>query len=147
MPRLAIANMFFGFLVLFLAAAAGAIFSQSVTDAMLFKPELLQSWQMTLQRSAHAHTNLFAMIHVLFGLTLPYSSFGPFSKKWQSFGLFCGTFAMGPMMIYRSFAPPTREVQYDIATLVTGFLLAIALFAIASHGVALWGKLISVHKP
>jgi hypothetical protein len=141
MPRLAILNMLIGFAVLTLAASAGAFIALDTTDAFLKDKAILDSWQMILQRSSHGHTNLFGLLHIAFGLTLPYSAWSLGVKKWQTVGLFLGTVAMGPVMIARSFMGPTSTL--DGPEILMGVLLSAAFLTLLSHSAGLAKKLFS----
>lgn len=139
MPRLSIFNMMFGFLVLSLAAAAGAFIATDITDGYLRDKALLETWQLLLSKSSHGHTNLFAMIHIALGLTLPYSLLSPRVKLLQTVGLGLGTLAMGPLMIARAYIGPTDGI--DPNAVAIGIMLSCALAAIASHAAGLGAKL------
>lgn len=136
MNRVGVVNMLIGFVVLFLAAAAGSFIASDMTTGFLRDPELLTSWQTTLLTSSHGHTNLFAMIHILFGLTLPYSSLPVLWKKIQTIGLLSGTLAMGPGMMYRAYEGPTEAM--DLSGLLVGLGLSTALITLISHGAGLY---------
>ncbi len=140
MPRIAILNMVIGFAVLFIAAAAGAFIANDLTEAFLKDMELLNNWSAVLSRSAHGHTNLFAMLHICFGLTIPYSVLSIRIKKIQTVGLFLGTFAMGPLMIARSTMPPTEG--FDPLAVLIGVCLSCSLAMLFSHAYGLTGKLL-----
>jgi hypothetical protein len=140
MPRIAILNMIIGFAVLFVAAAAGAFIANDLTEAFLKDMELLNSWHAVLSRSAHGHTNLFAILHVCFGLTIPYSVLSNKIKKIQTLGLFLGTFAMGPLMIARSTLPPSEG--FDPLAIFIGVFLSCSLAMLFSHAYGLTGKLL-----
>ena len=135
MPRLGLVNMALGFLVLFFAACGGAFVAFDMTEAYLRNTEQLHSWQNVLLSSAHGHTNLFGMLHILFGLTLPYS---PLPSRWkvaQTLGLFAGVIAMGPLMMVRSAWGPSESLEG--IGLVIGIFLSAALLTLASHASAL----------
>lgn len=138
MPRVALLNFVIGFSVLFVAAAAGAFIANDLSEAFLRDHELLNSWNAILSRSAHGHTNLFGILHICFGLTIPYSIFSERIKKYQTVGLAAGTFAMGPLMIIRSTMPPTDGL--DVMAVVIGIFLSGALAMIFSHTCGLLGK-------
>lgn len=140
MPRLGLLNMAIGFLVLFFAACAGAFVSFDMTEAFLKNTALLHNWQMTLLASAHGHSNMFGILHILFGLTLPYSQLGPQIKAWQTVGLFAGVVAMGPLMMVRSSWGPSESLES--IGLVIGLFLSCALATLASHSAALIYRLI-----
>lgn len=139
MPRLALFNMMIGFLVLAIAAAAGAFIATDITDGYLRDKAMLETWTLLLSKSAHGHTNLFALTHILFGLTLPYSAFTNRIKLMQTIGIGLGTFAMGPMMLLRAYSGP--EANVDVIAAVIGTMLVCALAGIASHAAGLGAKL------
>jgi len=140
MPKIAILNMIIGFAVLFVAAAAGAFIANDLTEAFLKDRELLNNWNAVLTRSAHGHTNLFAMLHIIFGLTIPYSELSIKIKKVQTAGLFLGTFAMGPLMVTRSTLPPSEG--FDPLASVIGIFLSCSLAMLISHAYGLTCKLL-----
>ena len=142
MPRLGLFNMAVGFLVLFFAACAGAFVSFDLTEAFLKNTSLLHNWQMTLLSSAHGHSNLFGMLHILFGLTLSYSPLAPRYKALQTGGLFAGVIAMGPLMMIRSAWGPSESLEG--IGLVIGLFLSCALATLASHAAALIYRLVKV---
>lgn len=131
MPRIGIFNIMIGFLILFFSACAGSFLSVEVTKGFVHDQALLQSWQLTLLRSSHSHTNLFGMLHVLFGLTLPYAQSNNSIKKWQTIGLLLGSLAMGPGMMVRAFGQPSESI--DLGQIIVGTMLSCALVAIAMH--------------
>ncbi len=143
MPRLAIANMMIGFVILFLAACAGAFRAFDLTEAFIKDQELLGQWEMVLLNSAHGHTNMFAMIQILFGLTMPWSRLSLRWKQWQTFSITSGAFAMGPLMMIRASMGP-EESTHPIAILI-GVFLSLSLAAIATHGGGLAAKVWQRH--
>ena len=140
MPRLAILNMVIGFVVLSLAAAAGSFVATEATEAILKDPALLNTWGQILRRSAHGHTNLFAMTHILFGLTMPYSSLSSRVKKFQTIGMLSGTIAMSAGMYAQSFGAGSLDLTAGSVTV--GILLSAALLAIGSHAFGLSIRLV-----
>lgn len=140
MSRLALVNMLIGFLVLSIAAAAGAFIASELTDAYVSDPGLVKAWGPTLRASAHGHVNLFALTHIALGLTLPYSRFGTRIKLAQTIGLACGLVAMGPLMLWRAALGAPRGT--DAVGVAIGLLLAVALAALASHAAGLGARLI-----
>ncbi len=139
MPRLALFNMMFGFAVLTLAAAAGAFIATDITAGYLQDKAILETWTLLLSKSAHGHSNLFGLLHIAFGLTLPYSVFGPRIRLAQTIGLGLGTCAMGPLMIMRAQLGPHDGV--DALAAVIGVMLSAALAALAVHAAGLGAKL------
>jgi len=132
--------MAFGFFVIFLAAAAGAFLATDITQAFLRDKQLLSSWTLMLGKSAHGHANLFGLVHIAFGLTLPYSIWGPRVKVAQTVGLALGTVAMGIVMLIRAYVGPTGGI--DLTEAVLGIFLSCALAALFTHAAGLAGKLL-----
>lgn len=140
MQRLGILNMAIGFMVLFLAAAAGAFVSFDMTQAFLHDTKQLYTWEATLLQSSHGHTNLFGMLHILLGLTLPYSPFAPRWKLLQTAGLLAGVLAMGPLLMLRAYGGISDS--FDALGIAIGCGLSAALASIGSHMAALFYKLL-----
>jgi hypothetical protein len=139
MSRLSILNMALGFLVLFFAACAGAFVSFDMTQAFLHDLKQLDTWEMTLLQSSHGHSNLFGILHIALGLTLPYSPLAFHWKKIQTIFLFGGVLAMGPGMIMRALAGPSES--FDALGLSIGVGLSMALVSLGTHAAALFYKL------
>lgn len=140
MPRLAQFNLTFGFFVLFLAAAAGAFIADDMTTGYLKDKQVLETWALLLTKSAHGHTNLFALVHVAFGLTMAHSLLPARVKVLQTVGLVLGTSAMAVLMLVRARLGPTED--FDVVGILIGALLSCALAAIASHAAGLAAKLL-----
>jgi hypothetical protein len=145
MARLALLNMLIGFVVVAVAAAAGAFIATSLTNGYLKDQQILTSWLLTLQSSAHGHSNLFGLLHIVFGLTLPYSNMTSRMKLLQTIGLGAGTFAMGPLMLTRAWLGPVEGV--DLTEVLIGSCLTLALAAIALHAIGLGSKLMRTSSP
>ena len=137
MPRIGLLNMVIGFMGVVFAASGGAFVANDTARA-IFDGTTTETWLMTLQRSAHGHTALFGVLHVLFGLTLPYSPLPARLKVWQTVGLSSGLMAMGPLMVWRSFGTATTD--YSAVEVIIGTLLSCALLAIFSHAAGIFLK-------
>jgi hypothetical protein len=133
--------MLIGFLVLSLVAAAGSFIATDITVGYLRDQKSLETWRLLIAKSAHGHTNLFAMIHILFGLTMPYSPLSPRIKQLQTLGLFLGVLAMGPVMLMRGYVGPMERL--DLVEVGLGTMLSCALLALLSHAAGLGMKWIS----
>lgn len=131
MPRLSILNMLIGFCLIFFAAAGGPFLAFDATDAFIHDPSIMSSWLFTLLSSAHGHTNLFGMLHILFALTIPYSSLSSKFKKIQTVGMCLGSFGMSVLMVLRANLGPVAE--YDFLGGFTGLCLSASLMAIGMH--------------
>lgn len=139
MSRLGLVNILIGFTVLFLSASAGAFLANDITAAFLSDKELLNSWQLTLLRSAHGHFNLFGIVHVLLGLTLPYSPWSLLVKKLQTLGFFLATLAIGPGLMVRAYIKPSSEL--DAMGLLVGLCLSLGLVTLLSHAAGIAYKI------
>lgn len=140
MPRLAQFNVTFGFFMLFLAASAGAFIADDMTAGYLKDKAILETWALLLTKSAHGHTNLFGLIHIAFGLTMPHSALSPKIKLLQTGGLALGTTAMAVLMLVRAKLGPTEAL--DVVGLLIGAMLSCALAALASHAAGLAAKML-----
>ena len=131
MPRLSVLNMLIGFSLIFFAAAGGPFLAFDATDAFIHDPSIMDSWLFTLLTSAHGHTNLFGMLHVLFAFSMPYSLLNVRLKKLQTIGIGMGSFWMSVLMILRANLGPVAG--YDLLGVFTGVCLSAALAAIGLH--------------
>ena len=110
MSKIALFNMAFGFAVIAFAAAAGGFIAWDINQIALEGGKEIKEWTMMLRQSAHGHTNLFGMLHILFGLTLPYSYFSLKTKKRQTTGLILGTIAVSVGMFLQSYKGPSLSL-------------------------------------
>lgn len=140
MPRIALWNLFFGFLLVCIAAAAGPIIANDLTNSFAGQLEAgiphTRDWLTTLQASAHGHLNLFGVLHVLTGLTMPHARQTQKLRMFVTAGLCAGAMAMGPMLLWRSHVIPARQI--DPSGVVIGVLLVFALTALVTHAACLW---------
>ena len=135
MPRLALFCMMMGFALLAIAGAGGSFIAHEMTGAFLRDKALLDTWRLTLLRSAHGHTNLFGMILVLYGLTMPYARSSLRKRQCETIGLVAGAIAMGPGMMLRAALGPTESL--DGGEIFVGTLLTLSLAALVSHSFSL----------
>ncbi|MEN9835124.1 MAG: hypothetical protein RL011_1317 [Pseudomonadota bacterium] len=140
MPRIALINIAIGFWTLFVAAAGGAFIATDMTATYIAEHSLNPNWNSVLLSSAHGHSNLFGILHIVLGLTLPYSKMAPRWKVLQTIGLACGVLAMGPGMFIRAVRAPSAES--DPLGLILGVLLSAALASLFSHAAALTSRCI-----
>lgn len=131
MQRIALVNMIFGFSAIILASLGGFFLATDADKAFLMNKELLQSWQYTLFKSAHGHLNLFGILHILIGLTMPYSKLPLRLLNMQSLGLMIGTLCMGFLLIFRGYLGISEGL--DILGITIGICLSIALLALIVH--------------
>jgi hypothetical protein len=140
MSRTALFNIFTGFLLIFVSAASGAFLASEITLRYLTETDLSDNWTSLIQKSAHGHTNLFGLLHICFGLTLPYSIATNSIKKFQTIGLLLGSFAMSILMTIRSIYIPNS--QSDFFGLIIGSFLSFSLISIITHTIGLGAKLL-----
>jgi hypothetical protein len=139
MSRIGLANMAWGFFMIFVAACGGAFVALRLTETFMaanFTPR----WESVLQTSSHGHTALFGTIHVLLGLTLPYDGRHRKVQTFKSLGLLLGSLAMGPLMLIRASLGPTLSTEFN--GLLIGFCLSCALIAVLTHCVDLTRRIV-----
>lgn len=140
MSRIAIANFLIGFVAISIAFCGGFFLATDAERAFLYDPSLMTGWQYTLLKSAHGHLNLFAYLHILFGLTLPYTSFSQRVKVWQSIGFAAGTIAMGGLLFLRAYDMPTLHGVDWLGGFI-GVCLSATLASLLVHSYGLLIKL------
>ncbi len=133
--------MAFGFLIIFISAMAGVFLVSDIELAFMKDKDLLLSWMHILQKTSHGHFNLFGMLHILFGLTLPYARH---EKKLTLFLTAClvlGSLAMGPCLLIKSFLANESLMRTSLDYLVGGFL-SLSLIAIGCHTYSLFKRFV-----
>lgn len=138
MRRIALINMAWGFFLIFVAACGGVFVALSSTEAFINGPAAPQ-WQALLQTASHGHVSLFGVIHVLLGLTMPYTRSSKFENRIKSAGVALGSLAMGPLLLIRGALGPTLSTELN--GVLIGVCLSCALFAIAYHTLGLTLKI------
>ena len=138
MPRIAIFNLLFGFLAIFLSVCAGFFVAFDAEKAFLINKEILSSWQFVLMKSAHGHLSLYGFLHITTGLSLPYSELSHRWKFAQTLGLSLGTFAMGALMFLRSLQGASEG---GVLANAIGIFLACSLGSLLLHCYGLGRKL------
>lgn len=129
-------HLIIGFWLIFLASCGGFFLADQQLDSFRQqRPEQLLSWWMVLSSSAHGHTALFGVLHILTGLTLPYGCLRGGWKVLQGSGLVLGSFAMSVLMMIRSFYIPDQ--LFDPMGILIGICLSCALGSVALHIVGL----------
>ncbi len=138
MSRIALVNMAWGFVLIFVAACGGVFVALSSTESFINGPGVPQ-WQSLLQTASHGHVSLFGVIHVLLGLTMPYTRASKFENRLKTAGVALGSMAMGPLLLIRGALGPTLSTELN--GLLIGICLSCALFAIAYHALGLTLKI------
>lgn len=139
MSRLGITNMLIGFTLIFLAASGGVFIAIDTTQRFL-EGQTQARWIELLQTASHGHTSLFGLIHIAMGVTLPYSLLKERWKLVQTALFFCGSMAMGPVMLYRASYGPSSSFEWN--GILMGTLLSASLVAIVMHMAGLSMKLL-----
>ena len=140
MSRVSIVNFLIGFIAIFLSACAGVFLSFDTCDAINHNQSILSSWSHILFTSSHGHTNLFGLLHIAFGVTLPYSKLTIAVKKIQTLFLASGTFSMSVLLYSRAIVG--SPVGLDALAILSGLFLSLALVAIAGQCLGLCLKLV-----
>ena len=89
-----------GWIGLVISAFAGVFIANDLSTEFINHPNLAKH-KINYTQSAHGHSNMFSMIHILFGL-LFYSDYSNRTKLVQTVMLFLGIIAMGPLLYIRS---------------------------------------------
>ncbi len=143
MPRVALFNMLIGFILILISAMAGTFIAQDLTQAYLNDPEsqlaMLHNWQTTILKSAHGHINLFGMLHILFGLTIPYSILSKKIKIFQTLGFISASLSMSIGMLIKSQTGP--QLDMGICDVLMGISFSLLFIAIAGHAFGIWCKM------
>lgn len=139
MRRIALINIALGFFLIFVAASGGAFVALRLTESFI-QGNISPTWEAVLQTSSHGHTSLFGIIHILMGLTIPYARSTPRLDVLKTIGMFCGSMAMGPLMIIRASLGPTSSTEWN--GLLVGTCLSLALVAIFVHAASLLGRVL-----
>lgn len=143
MPFLKTLNFFLGFLFLFLASSSGFFLAKESSFAILEAKEILTSWAYVLQKSAHAHTNLFGLLHVAFGVSLSSSLLSLRIKIFQTLGFFLGGLAMSLLLFLRSYLLYSEAFSAFLSTL-SALFLSCSLLAMGTHLFGLLKKMVSL---
>lgn len=143
MRLLRVLNFFLGFSFLFIASSSGFFLAQESSYALLEAKENLSSWIYVLQKSAHAHTNLFGLLHVAFGASLTSSALSFRLKLFQTVGFFLGSLAMSVLLFTRSYLSSNSNFS-TLLSFISAFFLAFSLLALATHTFGLLKKMISL---
>lgn len=138
-------NIFLGWVVVVAAAAAGTFLSVDIRENMGTDSAVLASWAFRLSRSAHAHTNLFGMLHILFGITESYSALPDRFKMWQTLGLTFGTLAMSVGLLIQSQVLPEESGSWYLEIML-GALLSASLLAMFSHCYGILLRMLVIQK-
>ena len=139
MPKISLLNMCLGFVFIFLSASAGLFLSTEHVRAHVEGGAELLSWWMQLSTSAHGHTNLFGVLHILLGLTFPYAFKHSGIRLFQTIGLLCGSLSMSFLMYLRALGEPSLE--YDLIGIFIGAGLGLSLTAIGLQVLGIGSRL------
>ena len=131
MSQVSLWNILIGFFVVFLAACAGVFLADNMTSHYVYQSSQVLSWEQVIVKSAHSHTNSFGMLHILLGLTLPYSRVSLMVKILQTIALGLGTVAMSVLMMIKSQYPAV--MGYDGLGALIGICLSATFMGILSH--------------
>ena len=138
-----ILNFIFGFSLIFLSSSAGFFLAKDSSYALLENKEFLTSWLYSLQKSSHAHANLFGFIHIAYALSLTSSLSSLRLKIFETAGIFAGSLAMSLLLFIRAYFPLVKG-HFDYLGNFMGFLLSCYLLALSTHLFGLIRKFLRV---
>ena len=131
MPRIALLNILIGWSAIAIAAFGGVFIANDLSAGYIIKGQFSGAWEDVIRQSSHGHFNMFGMLHILFGLTLPYSKLPAYLKKIQTMLLAFGLVAMGPMMLIRSTIKPSLNL--GLVEILIGVFMSLSLVSVLSH--------------
>jgi NADH:ubiquinone oxidoreductase subunit K len=132
MRKMATLNILLGFITLFFLAMSGLFLRKEVVDQYLASPDGLQSWRYMLMRSAHGHGNLFAIIQILYGVSLPYARSRNIARIFQTMGFFLGAFAMSTLVFLEAQSKPS-PIGWSLNQLCIGACISAWSIAMVWH--------------
>jgi hypothetical protein len=138
MSKVSLINVLIGWLGLVIAAFAGVFIASDISTEFINSSQMSETWKSVIIQSSHGHSNMFSMIHILFGLSLSYSVYTSRVKFIQTIFLFMGLFAMGPLMYLRSNIKPTPEMGWVEVSI--GVCLSLSLLSMCSHCLGIASK-------
>ena len=109
MSKVSLINILIGWIGLVISAFAGVFIASDLSTEFINHSQMSETWKSVIIQSSHGHSNMFSMIHILFGLSLSYSVYTNRTKIIQTI-FFMGIVAMGPLMYLRSNIKPTPEL-------------------------------------
>ncbi len=133
-------NMLCGFFLLFFCGLMGVFLRMEVVQQYVFSPGISDSWRISLFRSSHAHGTLFALLQIVYGLSIPYSSSRNFTRIFQSIGIGIGAWVMSLLVFLESYSTPSVST-WTWNQLCIGIGLSLWMLAIASHGYGLAARI------
>ncbi len=140
MRKIAACNILAGFFLLFFIGMMGFFLRIEVVQQYLFSSQTSSSWRISLFRSAHAHGTLFALIQIVYGLSIPYSCCKKTALLLQSIGLALGAWVMGVLVFFESHSTPDLS-SWSWNQLCIGGGLGAWMVAIAWHGYGIAGRI------
>ena len=139
MSKVSLVNILIGWIGLVISAFAGVFIANDLSTEFINHSELSETWKSIILQSAHGHSNMFSMIHILFGLSCSYSDYSNRTKLIQTVMLFLGIIAMGPLLYIRSNIKPTPEM--GLVEISIGICLCLCLLSMCSHCLGIASKL------
>ena len=73
MPRIAILNILIGWVAIVISAFGGVFIANDLASEFVINSGFQDSWRAVITQSSHGHFNMFGMLHIFMGLTMPYS--------------------------------------------------------------------------
>jgi len=139
MSKVSLINVLIGWIGLVISAFAGVFIASDLSTEFINHSQMSETWKSVIIQSSHGHSNMFSMIHILFGLSLSYSVYTNRTKIIQTIFLFMGIVAMGPLMYLRSNIKPTPEL--GLVEVSIGVCLSLSLLSMCSHCIGIASKI------
>ncbi len=139
MSKVSLINVLIGWVGLVISAFAGVFIASDLSTEFINHSQMSETWKSVIIQSSHGHSNMFSMIHILFGLSLSYSVYSSRIKLIQTILLFMGLIAMGPLMYLRSNIKPTPDL--GLVEVSIGICLSLSLLSMCSHCMGIASKL------
>src|SRR3989338_5734239 len=130
MKKLMAINMLSGFFLLFFCGLMGVFLRIEVIQQYVFSPGASDSWRVALFRSSHDHGTLFALLQIVYGLSIPYSNSRKSVRIFQSMGIGVGAWVMGVLVFFESYSSPSLTWTWN--QLCMGGGIGLRMLAVAS---------------
>ena len=140
MKKIAALNILSGFSMLLFMGMVGVFLRLEVVQHYYFHADMQLPWKVSLFKSSHAHGTLFALIQIVYGLSIPYSICNTPALIFQSIGFLLGTLVMSVFVFLESFSSP-NVYAWSLNQFLIGIGLGVWMLAIAWHSYGIAGRI------
>ena len=81
MSKVSVINVLIGWIGLVISAFAGVFIASDLSTEFINHSQMSETWKSVIIQSSHGHSNMFSMIHILFGLSLSLFKFIQIVRK------------------------------------------------------------------